>query len=93
MVTEVGGEAQCEHEGLERPGRGRKCVFSHWILGAVWKEPPTKLHWTSVYMGVWRQGVPDPLHGLPAGGIVNSPELTEVAAQAPPTSHGPGSPS
>lgn len=52
----MGGEAQCGHEGLERPGRGRKCVFSPWILGAVRKEPTTKLHGTSVYMGVWRQG-------------------------------------
>lgn len=56
MVTEVGDEAQYGHKGLERPGRGRKCVFSPWILGAVRKEPPTKLHRTSVYMGVGRQG-------------------------------------
>ena len=43
--------------------------------------------------GASGRSVPDPLHSLPAGGIVDSPELTEVAAQAPPTSHGPGSPS
>ena len=55
-MTEVGGEAQCGHTGLERPGRGRKCVFSPWILGAVRKEPCTKLQGTSVYMGVGRQG-------------------------------------